>query len=700
MTTAASYAPRSPRVETFLAVPAGGTVARNSEGSILELKDGRLLLVYQEFDYGEGDSDFFPGRLVARTSSDRGASWGDRRVIVDREPSDINVFSPSLLRLPDDRILFCFMRYHRDPSRPHSPPASGYAWVSHDDGSTFAPLATLWSHQPITLASSTLRRLASGRLIIPVCRDSAAPGERDHWQSAVCFSDDQGRSWTVGEQWVDAPKRGAMEPHVEETRPGRLLMVVRTQMGAIYSAESADQGRTWSASKSTGIDAPESCPELIRIPPTGDLLLVWNAGAYDPTWASHSGKRTPLSVAFSHDEGRTWSAPRRVESDPGGAFTNPGAAFTRDGLVILNYWTCRYQQNGYMSNYPIHLKTARFSLAWLYHDGAPDYPEHQDLTYYLDDVGVRQAIRTPDDWEHRRAHIQRHFQRAAGLLPAPERRVPLDVRVEEEVRVENLVRRKLSFRSEPGDRVSAYLFLPDTARRSRRAAVLCLHQTVAIGKGEPAGLGGSPDLHYALELARSGFVTLAPDYASLGEHSWDFARRHGYASGTMKGIWDHIRAVDLLASLPEVDPQRIGCIGHSLGGHNAIFLGLFEPRIRAFVSSCGFTRFHKDDVPSWTGPRYLPRLATVFENDADQVPFDFPELVAALAPRPFLACAATRDSDFDVSGVRDVMAEARRVYHLFGAERRLQAYYPESPHNFPGDAREKAYRFLARWLQP
>src|SRR6185295_14380807 len=96
----------------------------------------------------------------------------------------------------------------------------------------------------------------------------------------------------------------------------------------------------------------------------------------------------------------------------------------------------------------------------------------------------------------------------------------------------------------------------------RTAAMLCLHQTTKIGKGEPAGLGGLKTLHYAHELANLGFVCLVPDYPSFGDYSYDFktAGSH-FASGSMKAVWNNLRAVDLLESLPEVDHDHIGCIG-------------------------------------------------------------------------------------------------------------------------------------------
>ena len=148
-----------------------------------------------------------------------------------------------------------------------------------------------------------------------------------------------------------------------------------------------------------------------------------------------------------------------------------------------------------------------------------------------------------------------------------------------------------------------------------------------------------------------------------------------------------------------MDAERIGCLGHSLGGHSAMFTAAFDQRLKAIVSSCGFTRFHKDDLPSWTGPRYMPRIASVYGNDADRLPLDFTEIVASFAPRAFLACAAQRDDDFDVSGVRDAIASAATAYKLHDRPERLQALYPDSGHAFPKHSRQAAYEFLDGMLR-
>ncbi|MBM4002835.1 MAG: alpha/beta fold hydrolase [Planctomycetes bacterium] len=364
---------------------------------------------------------------------------------------------------------------------------------------------------------------------------------------------------------------------------------------------------------------------------------------------------------------------------------------TRDGVYIISY----------AAGYPV----GRFEPA----RATPAYPDRFDLlTVDLDGGeggGHRRRARTAAEWQTRRRHIQAAMESVMGPFPNPARRVALDLKVIDAEELESvelpegIERRKVSYRSDATGRVSAYLFLPRTAVGAKRPAVLCLQQTTTEGKREPAGLAGDSSMHYALHLAHRGYVTLAPDYPGYGESTFDFSERHGYASGTMKAIWDNVRAVDLLETLPEVDADRIGVIGHSLGGHNALFTAAFEPRLKVIVSSCGFTTFRKDDMPSWTAEPYMPRIANEFGNDAARVPFDFPEIVAALAPRPFLACAATRDADFDVSGVRDVLQAAAAVYDLMGVPEQLTAHYPEADHSFPEDARRRAYAWLDLYLK-
>jgi hypothetical protein len=303
-----------------------------------------------------------------------------------------------------------------------------------------------------------------------------------------------------------------------------------------------------------------------------------------------------------------------------------------------------------------------------------------------------------------RADILNRMQQAMGECPGAERRVPLDPELGPDERTDGLVRRKLSFATEPGDRCTAWLIARPEALRpgaAPRPAMLCLHQTTKVGKDEPAGLGGLPNLHYAAELARRGYVTLSPDYPGYGGYRAD-AYALGYASATMKGIWNHMRAVDLLSTMPEVDAGRIGCIGHSLGGHNTLFAAAFDERIRLAVSSCGFTLFAWNDnegrgvygnVADWSHNGYMPRIRTQYECRADRMPFDFDDVLAAIAPRAVLVNATEGDS-FRVAGVRECQARLAPLYARLGASDRLAFVYPPGGHDFPPAARETAYAFI------
>ena len=334
---------------------------------------------------------------------------------------------------------------------------------------------------------------------------------------------------------------------------------------------------------------------------------------------------------------------------------------------------------------------------------APSYPDHNRLLVVRDGEGRERPVGSRGDWEVRRAHILAHFQEVAGPLPGGERRVPLAMEVVSTRKDQGFVRKKITFATEPGDRVPAWLLIPDGpgAAESKRPAVLCLHQTVAIGKDEPVGLGGKPDLRYALELARRGYVAIAPDYPNFGEYKIDVYKLE-YASATMKAIWNNLRAVDVLSSLSEVDPERIGVIGHSLGGHNAIFTALFEPRIKAVVSSCGFNAFpfyYKGNIAGWSHKGYMPRLKETYQLDLRQVPFDFPELIGALAPRAFFTNSPLHDANFEVEGVRGCITAAKPVYELLGVPDRLIAVYPDAQHTFPPAVRNQAYEFLDTQLR-
>src|SRR5262249_3992886 len=184
-----------------------------------------------------------------------------------------------------------------------------------------------------------------------------------------------------------------------------------------------------------------------------------------------------------------------------------------------------------------------------------------------------------------------------------------------------------------------------------------------LGKSEPAGLAGNPQQHYALELARRGYVTLTFDQICFEERvepalagnlfeRFEFTRRVTLGSCLQaKMTCDAMRAVDYLLQRPEVN-GRVGCIGHSLGGQQALFLAALDERIAAGASSCGFaslSTIFRDHVNHNFGA-YVPGLGAVA---------DLGDVLRLVAPRAFFAGFGRTDRIFPIDGVEATIAHAR-----------------------------------------
>lgn len=301
-----------------------------------------------------------------------------------------------------------------------------------------------------------------------------------------------------------------------------------------------------------------------------------------------------------------------------------------------------------------------------------------------------------------RERIQAAMQKLAGRLPGSGDRVPLDLTVQSIEEEEKYWRLHITFNSTRSTRVPAWLLVPRPEGETTAAhpAMLCLHPThFELGKSQLCGLGGLPSRFYAHELAERGFVCLAPDYLGFGERR-DAPKDQLFSSGTMQAVWENIRAVDLLETLPCVRRDAIGVIGHSLGGHNGLFTAMFDGRLRAVVSSCGFTamtHYRGGDLTGWTSQRYMPKIKDYASPQS--LPLDFAEIFTAIAPVPVFVSAPTADDNFALEGVRLTEELCRPAYNLAGAEDKLQFHYPKAGHDFPVEMRQAAYRWLESQLK-
>lgn len=329
----------------------------------------------------------------------------------------------------------------------------------------------------------------------------------------------------------------------------------------------------------------------------------------------------------------------------------------------------------------------------------------EHLLEFRDATGRVTDATSETEWLERRREIVTGAQRVMGPLPGAEKRVPLAVEVRREIDCGDYVRQEIAYQAEPGSRVPAFLLLPKGKNSSRRG-VLALMPTNAEGNRAVVGLSQRTDYdsaRYGEELARRGCVVIAPPYPLLADYAPDL-KALGYASGTMKAVWDNIRALDVLEQMPSVSAGGFGVIGHSLGGHNGIFTALFDARIAAVVTSCGFDSFLDYGRPAswqpeagWAQTRYMPRM---LDWAREEIPFDFHELLGALAPRALFVSAPRHDDNFKQASVERVVAAARPVYELLGVPERLVAEYPECAHAFPPETREKAYAWLEAFVPP
>ena len=322
---------------------------RNSEGSFVTLRDGRVLLAYSHYE-GESWSDHASAVIAARESFDGGRTWSKEDRILVANEGECNVMSASLLRLQDDRIALLYLRKNsRRDCRP-------YLRCSTDEGATWsAPTLCCPASGYFVVNNDRLVQLANGRLVImAACHPVIPPvdGENETFcqraEVVTLLSDDEGTTWREGAHRLRAEEveSGLQEPGVIERRDGSLLGWARTSAGAQWEFASEDGGQTWTPARPSVFRAPLSPLSLKNIGTRAApaWLAVWNdAGSREGVVAPErqfagntSWGRTPLAASLSLDEGRTWPVPWLLEDDPQRGFCYT-AIHPVDGAVLLAY---------------------------------------------------------------------------------------------------------------------------------------------------------------------------------------------------------------------------------------------------------------------------------------------------------------------------------------------------------------------------
>ncbi|MGH9028869.1 MAG: alpha/beta hydrolase family protein [Acidimicrobiales bacterium] len=304
----------------------------------------------------------------------------------------------------------------------------------------------------------------------------------------------------------------------------------------------------------------------------------------------------------------------------------------------------------------------------------------------------------PSAFEDWRSRCRARLDELLGPLPA---RVPLDLETLEVEHCEGYRREKVVYDTEDTMSVPGYLLVPED-RTSVGAAVLAVHGH-GPGKDLVCGLATTeaPNGDYAQQLARRGYVVLAPDLRCFGERAdWNPPDHYGCDTNLVhavmagprpltQNLWDLARSLDVLEAHPLVDPGRLGVAGLSLGGTMSLLLAAWDQRVSAAVVSGYFSSWAESHKMPWNmcGSQVLPGMLGHLEHV---------DLGALVAPRPLLVESGTEDDLFPVQVAKSELAKLREVYRSFGAEERLEHDVFEGGHRWHG---VDAYPFFERWLR-
>ncbi len=317
--------------EVILTLSPSDNNPRNSEGDFITLKDGTIMFVYSRY-VGESSSDHAPASLAARYSMDGGNTWTKDDVIIAENKEGMNVMSVSLLRLQNGSIaLFYLQKNSTEDCLP-------MMQISTDESKTWSePVTCITDKQGyFVLNNDRVIELKDGRLMMAVARHNAPgmewSGEGDLF---AYYSDNHGQTWTSSIQVPNDTDIITQEPGLIQLNDGRVMMYIRASGGFQQLSFSSDRGQTWSPIESSNIPSPVSPATIEQIPGSNDWLLVWNNN--DGSNPDIKGKRTPITVAISKDEGKSWKHIKNVEEDPDGWYCYIAIHFQSSEDILLSY---------------------------------------------------------------------------------------------------------------------------------------------------------------------------------------------------------------------------------------------------------------------------------------------------------------------------------------------------------------------------
>jgi dienelactone hydrolase len=293
--------------------------------------------------------------------------------------------------------------------------------------------------------------------------------------------------------------------------------------------------------------------------------------------------------------------------------------------------------------------------------------------------------RTLGEWQARAAKLRKQILSAAGLMPLP-KKSPLNPHIFGRIENGDYSIEKVYLETLPGYYLGGNLYRP-LGRTGKFPGVVSPHGHWNYGRLEHSPLGSIPAR--CINLARQGYVVFAYDMVGYNDtvqtpHAFGGPREQLWSFGPLGlQLWDSIRAVDFLESLPEVDPQRLAATGASGGGTQTFLLTAVDDRIRVSAPVNMISAIMQGGSPCENAPN--------LRVDAFNV-----EIGALMAPRPLLMVAAT--GDWTRNTPREEFPAIQGIYRLYGKPEMVETVQFEAEHNYNQQSREAVYRFFARHL--
>jgi len=305
----------------------------------------------------------------------------------------------------------------------------------------------------------------------------------------------------------------------------------------------------------------------------------------------------------------------------------------------------------------------------------------------LDDKFTPPQFTDAAAWKKRAEYLREHILVSAGLVPMPER-APLEPQIFGKVVKSDYSVEKVYFQSLPGFLVTGNLYRPIGQGSGPFPAVLSPHGHWAYGRLENTPLNSGPGR--ALSLARQGFVVFTYDMIGYDDsrqlpHTFG-GKRETLWGLTLAGLqlWNSIRSLDFLQSLPDVTADAIAVTGESGGGTQTFLLSAVDDRVKVAVP-VNMISLHMQGG-------CLCENAPTLRLDTNNV-----EIAATIAPRPMLMISAT--GDWTANTLEAEFPAVRSFYSLLDAPDRVNAVRFKADHNYNKESREAMYAWLARWMK-